>query len=122
MGPNVGLLSTRSNALVCTSHHAYSVALFDRHHLHHQHHQCENNADNSQGLIRTKFESQACSVALIHPYLIVFSPSVIEIRDIETVNVVISSNENCPRLITEIIFRLNYFRASEEVKYNSCRT
>lgn len=76
MGTNVGLLSTRSNGLVCTLHHAYSVALFDRHL-----HQCEN---NSKALIRTKFESQVCSVALIHPYLIAFSPSVIEIRDIET--------------------------------------
>ncbi|CAO3635320.1 unnamed protein product [Mucor hiemalis] len=74
MGTNVGLLSTRSNGLVCDSHYAYSVALFDRH-------QC---GDNSKGLIRIKFESQACSVALIHPYLIAFSPTVIEIRDIET--------------------------------------
>jgi uncharacterized UPF0160 family protein len=75
-GPNIGLLSMATNGefFVCDSQHAYSVSLFD----HHQQQQ--------RGLMRIKFESQVNSIAaIVFPYIVAFSSSVIEIRNIETV-------------------------------------
>jgi hypothetical protein len=72
-GPNVGLLSNttdKRHGLVCDSQYIYSVSLFD----------------NTQRLIRTRFESQVNHIAIVYPYLVAFSSSVIEIRNIETVS------------------------------------
>lgn len=68
-GCNIGLLSL---GFVCDPHYAYAVPLFEQ-------------AD--KGLVRMKFESVVNHVAMIYPYLVAFSSSVIEVRHIETVSV-----------------------------------
>ncbi|KAG2237627.1 hypothetical protein INT48_004530, partial [Thamnidium elegans] len=65
-GSNIGLLSL---GFVCDPHYAYAVPLFEK-------------AD--KGLVRMKFESVVNHVAMIYPYLVAFSSSVIEVRHIET--------------------------------------
>lgn len=72
MGPNVGMVSLKSG-FVCDSQYAYSVSLFD--HVQANHH-----------LIRIRFESPINHIAIVYPYLVAFASSVIEVRNIETVN------------------------------------
>ena len=66
---SVGLLS-HGNGFVCDAHRVYSIAL---------------NEDTGATLERLKFESHVNDVAMVYPYLVAFSTSVIEIRNIETV-------------------------------------
>lgn len=69
-GSNTGLVSSGINGTVCDHMHAYSVSLFDQ-------------VPNT--LTKLKFESSIHHAAIVFPYLIAFSTSVIEIRNIQTV-------------------------------------
>ncbi|GAA5800893.1 hypothetical protein HPULCUR_006332 [Helicostylum pulchrum] len=69
-GSNVGVLSM---GFVCDPQYAYAVPLFEQ-------------AD--KGLVRMKFESVVNNVAMIYPYLVAFSSSVIEVRHIETTELI----------------------------------
>lgn len=78
-GPNTGLISSGINGTVCDHNYAYSVSLFDQHQI-------------PNALVKVKFEAPVNHAAIVFPYLIVFSSSVIEIRNIQTVS---SNNNRC---------------------------
>ncbi|KAI9354668.1 hypothetical protein BD770DRAFT_473904 [Pilaira anomala] len=69
--PNIGLLSL---GFVCDSHWVYAAPLFE--------------TVDTKGLVRMRFEAQVHHVALVFPYLVAFSTSVIEIRHIETTELI----------------------------------
>ncbi|KAK4510331.1 uncharacterized protein ATC70_004761 [Mucor velutinosus] len=72
LGMNTGLITCKDRGIVCDQQHAYSVSLFE----------------SGGALVKIKFECQIQQVAVVYPYLIAFSPNVIEIRDIETTELV----------------------------------
>ena len=71
LGMNTGLITCKDRGIVCDGQYAYSVSLFE----------------SAGALVKIKFESQVQQVATVYPYLIAFSPNVIEIRNIETVSI-----------------------------------
>jgi hypothetical protein len=71
VGSNTGLILALNNGTVCDTQYAYSVSLFDT---------------KSEALLKINYESQVRHVAMVYPYLIAFSSSVIEVRNIETVS------------------------------------
>ncbi|EPB83211.1 hypothetical protein HMPREF1544_10059 [Mucor circinelloides 1006PhL] len=72
LGMNTGLITYKDRGIVCDHQHAYSVSLFE----------------SGGALVKIKFECQLQQVAIVYPYLVAFSPNVIEIRDIETTELV----------------------------------
>ncbi|GAN01138.1 hypothetical protein MAM1_0005d00569 [Mucor ambiguus] len=72
LGMNTGLITSKDRGIVCDQQHAYSVSLFE----------------SGGALVKIKFECQIQQVAVVYPYLIAFSPNVIEIRDIGTTELV----------------------------------
>jgi hypothetical protein len=74
LGANTGLISAMNNDIVCDAQNAYSVSLFDKYNA------------KSEALLKIKFESQIHHVTMVYPYVIAFSSSVIEVRNIETVS------------------------------------
>ncbi|KAG2210896.1 hypothetical protein INT47_000050, partial [Mucor saturninus] len=69
-GVNVGMVALLKTGIVCDSQYAYAVSLWEK---------CE-----VDRLVRIKFESPIHHVAVMYPYLIAFSSSVIEVRHMET--------------------------------------
>lgn len=71
LGLNTGLITCKDRGIVCDQQHAYSVSLFE----------------SGGALVKIKFECQIQQVAIVYPYLIAFSPNVIEVRNVETVSI-----------------------------------
>ncbi|KAL9550242.1 hypothetical protein MBANPS3_004827 [Mucor bainieri] len=72
LGMNTGLITYKDRGIVCDQQHAYSVSLFE----------------SGGALVKIKFECQIQQVAVVYPYLVAFSPNVIEIRNLETTELV----------------------------------
>ncbi|KAI8647212.1 hypothetical protein BD408DRAFT_473554 [Parasitella parasitica] len=72
LGANIGLISYKDKGIVCDSQHAYSISLFE----------------SNSALVKIKFECQAQQVAVVYPFLIAFSSNVIEVRNIETTELI----------------------------------
>lgn len=101
LGMNTGLITYKDRGIVCDHQHAYSVSLFE----------------SGGALVKIKFECQLQQVAIVYPYLVAFSPNVIEIRDIETVSSG-STSYNGHIINTRLrsfshFTRLNWFKPSE---------